>query len=48
MSIYAFGTYMTWLEFHVDICRVCATVKDGEDELLVSFIKLMSGMVRRQ
>lgn len=28
--------------------RVRATVKNGEGELLVSFIKLVSGMVRRQ
>ena len=43
-----FATYTTWLEFHVDVGRVCATVKNGEGEPLVSFIKLMSGMVRRQ
>ncbi len=48
MSIHAIGTYTAWLEFHVDMGRVCATVKDGEDEPLVSFIKLVSGMVRRQ
>jgi hypothetical protein len=39
---------MTWLEFHVDMGRVCTTVKNGEGELLVSFIKLVSGMVRIQ
>jgi hypothetical protein len=27
---------------------VCLTVKDGEGELLVSLIKLVSGMVRRK
>jgi hypothetical protein len=46
--IHAFGTYMTWLKFHVDVGRVCTTVKNGEGEPLVSFIKLVSGMVRRQ
>lgn len=46
--VHAFCTYTTLLEFHVQLSRVCATVKNGEDESLFSFIKLVSGMVRRQ
>ena len=48
MLVYAFGTYMAWLKCHVDVGRVGATVKNGEGEPLVSFIKFVSGMVRRQ
>jgi hypothetical protein len=36
------------LKFHVDIGRIRAAVKDGEGELLVGLIKLVSDMVRRQ
>lgn len=48
MLIHVFGTYTTWLEFHVELGGVCATVKNGDDEPFVSFIKLVSSMVRRQ
>jgi hypothetical protein len=43
-----YGTNTAWLEFHVDIGGIYATVKDGEGELLVCLIKLVSGMVRRK
>ncbi len=47
-SNHAFGTYTAWLEVHVDMGRVCATIKDSDGEPLVSFIKLVSSTVRRR
>lgn len=41
-SVHTYGTNTAWLEFHVDMGRVCATVKDTEGELLVGLIKLVS------